>query len=64
MLMEDKRAWDLMPGHYKYTNTVYLEKGQKKKIACYSLIFKIESLPWDFTAFEVFFPRLPELLRR
>lgn len=35
MLMEDKRAWDLMPGHYKYTNTVYLEKGQKKN----SLLF-------------------------
>lgn len=62
MLMEDKRAWDLMLGHCKYTNTVYLKKEQKK-IARYSLIFKMESLPWDFIAFEVFFPRLPELRR-
>ena len=33
----------------------------KKKMLFFN--FKMESLPWDFSAFEVFFPRLLELLR-
>lgn len=45
---------------YKYC---VFEERAKKKIARYSLIFKMESLPWDFIAFEVFFPRPPELRR-